>query len=51
MGVPSVTVAEWADVTPRWLVLRYPHCFRTEKVGIDWDHLAEAMALPDSLKS
>ncbi|KUN89254.1 tyrosine-type recombinase/integrase [Streptomyces griseoruber] len=49
-GISPVTVAEWADVTPRWLVLRYPHCFRTEDVEIDWDHLAEAMALPDSLK-
>ncbi|WP_406724551.1 tyrosine-type recombinase/integrase [Streptomyces sp. GD-15H] len=51
MGISSVTVAEWAGVTPSWLALRYPHCFRTEDVEIDWDHLAGAMALPDSLKS
>ncbi|MFI1314278.1 tyrosine-type recombinase/integrase [Streptomyces albidoflavus] len=51
MGISPVTVAEWVGVTPSWLALRYPHCFRTEKVEIDWDHLAEAMALPDSLKS
>ncbi|MDX2692361.1 tyrosine-type recombinase/integrase [Streptomyces ipomoeae] len=48
MGISPVTVAEWAGVTRSWLALRYPHCFRTEKVKIDWDHLAEAMALPDS---
>ncbi|WP_175412588.1 site-specific integrase [Streptomyces sp. TRM64462] len=51
MGISPVTVAEWAGVPPSWPALRYPHCFRTEKVGIDWDHLAEAMALPNSLKS
>ncbi|MEV5546047.1 site-specific integrase [Streptomyces sp. NPDC052309] len=50
-GISAVTVAEWAGVTSSWLALRYPHCFRTEKVEIDWDHLAEAMALPDVLKS
>ncbi|MER7482159.1 site-specific integrase [Streptomyces sp. NPDC126510] len=51
MGISAVTVAEWAGVTPSWLALRYPHCFRTEKAEIDWDHLALAMALPDSLRS
>ncbi|MBC3986777.1 tyrosine-type recombinase/integrase [Streptomyces sp. AC536] len=51
MGTSAVTVAEWAGVTPSWLALRYPHCFRTEKVEIDWGHLAEAMALSDALKS
>ena len=51
MGISSVTVAEWAGVTPSWLALRYPHCFRTEKAEIDWDHLALAVALPDSLRS
>lgn len=50
MGIPSVTVAEWAGLNPSWLALRYPHCFRAEGAEIDWDHLAEAMALPDSLK-
>ncbi|MFE5210890.1 tyrosine-type recombinase/integrase [Streptomyces sp. NPDC056600] len=50
MGISAVTVAEWVGVTPSWLALRYPHCFRTEKVEFAWDHLAEVMALPDSLK-
>ncbi|WP_369392466.1 tyrosine-type recombinase/integrase [Streptomyces sp. CG1] len=50
MGISSVTVAELAGVTPVWLELRYPYCFRRENVDIDWDHLAEAMSLPDSLK-
>ncbi|MGW1712062.1 tyrosine-type recombinase/integrase [Streptomyces sp. NPDC002156] len=30
MGISPVTVAERAGVTPSWLALRYPHCFRTE---------------------
>ncbi|MEV0636526.1 tyrosine-type recombinase/integrase [Streptomyces sp. NPDC050619] len=47
MGISSFTVAEWAGVTPNWLGLRYQHCFRTEKVEIDWDRLAEVLALPD----
>ncbi|AOT61503.1 tyrosine-type recombinase/integrase [Streptomyces rubrolavendulae] len=47
MGISPVTVAEWAGVTPSWLALRYPHCFRTEKAEIDWDRMAEVMALPD----
>ncbi|MGW6458899.1 tyrosine-type recombinase/integrase [Streptomyces sp. NPDC055078] len=51
MGLSSVTVAEWAGVTPSWLTQRYPHCFRTEKVEIDWDHLAGVMPLPDSRRS
>ncbi|MDX3835859.1 tyrosine-type recombinase/integrase [Streptomyces europaeiscabiei] len=50
-GISPVTVAEWAGVTPIWLGLRYPHCLRSEDVEIDWDHLAEATALPDSPKS
>jgi integrase len=50
-GTSPVTVAQWAGVTPSWLALRYPHCFRMADAEIDWDHLAEATALPDSLKS
>ncbi|MFD5656840.1 tyrosine-type recombinase/integrase [Streptomyces hirsutus] len=50
MGVSCFAVAEVAGVTPSWLALRYPHCFRVENVEIDWDHLAGAMALPESLK-
>ncbi|MFC5253418.1 tyrosine-type recombinase/integrase [Streptomyces nigrescens] len=50
-GVPVWGVAEWAGVTPSWLALRYPHCFRAEDTEVDWDHLAQVMALPDSLKS
>lgn len=46
-GISPVTVAEWAGMTPTWLELRYPHCFGTEDVEIDWDDLAEATALPD----
>ena len=38
-------------MTPSWLALRYPRCFRTEKVEIDWVHLVEAMVLPESLRS
>ncbi|MBP5860690.1 tyrosine-type recombinase/integrase [Streptomyces scabiei] len=51
MGISSFAVAEWAGVTPNWLGLRYQHCFRTEKVEIDWDRLAEATALPDLPRS
>lgn len=51
MGVSSATVSEWADVTPNWLALRYPYCFRTEKAEIDGDRLAEVMALPDLPRS
>jgi integrase len=51
MGISSVTVAEWAGVSPRWLALRYPYCFRLEDAEVDWDRLAEVMALPDSLGS
>lgn len=50
MGVSCFAVAELAGVTPSWLALRYPHFFRAESAGIDWDHLAEVMALPESLK-
>ncbi|MEJ8650763.1 tyrosine-type recombinase/integrase [Streptomyces sp. MS1.AVA.3] len=50
-GISTVTVAEWAGVTPSWLALRYPYCFRSEDIEIDWDHLAEIMALPDVRKS
>ncbi|MFB7632720.1 tyrosine-type recombinase/integrase [Streptomyces sp. NPDC056149] len=51
MGISSVTVAEWAGESPSWLALRYPYCFRSADVEIDWDHLAEVVALPDVLKS
>ncbi|MER6111105.1 tyrosine-type recombinase/integrase [Streptomyces hirsutus] len=50
-GISPVTVAEWAGVTPRWLSLRYPHCFRTEGAEVDWDHLTKVLALPGSLNS
>ncbi|PNE38507.1 tyrosine-type recombinase/integrase [Streptomyces noursei] len=50
-GISAVTVAEWAGVNPSWLALRYPYCFRSEDVEIDWDHLAEITALPDVRKS
>lgn len=50
MGVSPFVVAELAGVNPSRLALRYPHCFRAEKAEIDWDHLAEAMALPVSLR-
>lgn len=49
-GVPAWGVAEWAGVSASWLALHYPHRFRLEDVDLDWDHLAEVMALPDSLK-
>ncbi|WP_033283944.1 tyrosine-type recombinase/integrase [Streptomyces sp. NRRL F-525] len=47
MGIPSVTVAEWAGVTPRWLALRYPYCFRTENTETDREHLSTGSALSD----
>lgn len=50
MGVSCFAVAELAGVTPSWLAQRYPHCFRAESAEIDWDHLAEVTALPESLK-
>ncbi|MFE6031008.1 tyrosine-type recombinase/integrase [Streptomyces niveus] len=49
-GVSCFAVAELAGVTPSWLALRYPHCFRAENAEINWDHLAEVTALPESLK-
>ncbi|MFD4510831.1 tyrosine-type recombinase/integrase [Streptomyces sp. NPDC058457] len=50
-GISSATVAEWAGVTPSWLALRYPHCFRTEKGENDRGRWAEVMALPDLSRS
>ncbi|MER6304896.1 hypothetical protein [Streptomyces sp. NPDC001657] len=50
-GVLVWDVAEWAGVTPSWLALRYPYRFRAEDTEVDWDHLAQVRALPDSLKS
>ncbi|MER5212553.1 site-specific integrase [Streptomyces sp. NPDC002838] len=47
MGISSFAVAELAGVTPDWLALRYPYCFRREDADIDWDRLAKAMALPE----
>lgn len=47
MGLSSFEVAELAGVTPYWLALRYPYCFRRDGVDIDWDRLAEATALPE----
>jgi integrase len=47
MGISPFAVAELAGVTPVWLALRYPYCFRREDVDIDWDHLAKAMSLPE----
>ncbi|MGW1233008.1 tyrosine-type recombinase/integrase [Streptomyces californicus] len=51
MGISPFAVAELAGVTPSWLALRYPHCFRVENVGIDWDRLEDVMGLPESVKS
>ncbi|WUX57233.1 site-specific integrase [Streptomyces niveus] len=51
MGISPFTVAELAGVTPSWLALRYPHCFRVEDAEIDWGRLADVMALPESVKS
>jgi integrase len=45
--IPAWVVAELAGVTPSWIVLRYPHCFRLENVEIDWEHLTKVMALPE----
>ncbi|GAQ57381.1 MULTISPECIES: tyrosine-type recombinase/integrase [Streptomyces] len=47
MGLSSFEVAEMAGVTPYWLALRYPYCFRGDGVEVDWDRLAEATALPE----
>ncbi|AWL41043.1 MULTISPECIES: site-specific integrase [unclassified Streptomyces] len=44
MGISPFTVAELAGVTPSWLVLRYPHCFRVEDAEIDRDRLEAVMA-------
>lgn len=33
MGISSFAVAELAGVTPDWLALRYPYCFRREDAG------------------
>ncbi|MFD3416173.1 tyrosine-type recombinase/integrase [Streptomyces cyaneofuscatus] len=51
MGISPFAVAELAGVTPSWLALRYPHCFRVENAGIDWDRLEDVMGLPESVKS
>jgi hypothetical protein len=51
MGISPFTVAELAGVTPSWLALRYPHCFRVEDAEIDWDRLEAIMGLPASPKS
>ncbi|MET8217566.1 tyrosine-type recombinase/integrase [Streptomyces hirsutus] len=50
-GVSCFTVAELAGVTPSWLAMRYPYCFRVENAVIDWGQLAEAKAVPEALKS
>ncbi|QIY58018.1 MULTISPECIES: tyrosine-type recombinase/integrase [Streptomyces] len=50
-GVSCIAVAELAGVTPSWLAMRYPYCFRVGEAVIDWDQLAELMALPESPKS
>ncbi|MBT2450376.1 tyrosine-type recombinase/integrase [Streptomyces sp. ISL-43] len=47
LGISPFAVAEWAGVKASWLSVRYPHCFRVQGTEIDWDHLAEVMALPD----
>ncbi|WP_030017930.1 tyrosine-type recombinase/integrase [Streptomyces monomycini] len=51
MGISPVTVAEWAGVSPKWLALRYPYCFRTEEAEAGSEHLTKATALPGSLSS
>ncbi|WEO94629.1 site-specific integrase [Streptomyces sp. FXJ1.172] len=44
IGISPLAVAELAGVTPAWLALRYPYCFRREEADIDWGRLEEAMA-------
>lgn len=51
MGISPFAVAELAGVTPSWLALRYPHCFRVEDADVDWDRLDDVMDLPESLRS
>lgn len=51
MGISPFAVAELAGVTPSWLALRYPHCFRVNNAEIDWDRLEDVMGLPESVKS
>lgn len=51
MGISPFAVAELAGVTPSWLALRYPHCFRVENAELDWDRLEDVMGFPESLKS
>lgn len=46
VGIPSFAVAELAGVSPVWLALRYPYCFRRD-AEIDWDRLEKAMTLPE----
>jgi hypothetical protein len=41
LGVDVATVAELAGVTPTWLALRYPYCFRLEATEIDWERLGQ----------
>ncbi|MEU5838360.1 tyrosine-type recombinase/integrase [Streptomyces diacarni] len=50
-GVSRFAVAELAGVTPNWLAMRYPYCFRVENDMIDRGQLSENMAVPESLKS
>ncbi|MFJ2257311.1 tyrosine-type recombinase/integrase [Streptomyces sp. NPDC087844] len=45
--IPPWAVAEWVGMTANWVAVRYPHCFRTGRAEIDWDYLAEVLALPD----
>ncbi|MFD7078565.1 hypothetical protein [Streptomyces sp. NPDC059918] len=47
LGISPFAIAEWADVSASWLAVRYPYCFGMQDAEIDWDHLAEVMALPD----
>ncbi|MEV6480093.1 tyrosine-type recombinase/integrase [Streptomyces sp. NPDC051576] len=47
MGIPAATVAEWAGMTPGWLAMRYPYCFRTENADTDLDRLSMVSVLPD----
>ncbi|MEU7258569.1 tyrosine-type recombinase/integrase [Streptomyces rimosus] len=49
MGTSPVTVAEWGGVSPKWLALRYPYCFRTEEAEVGSEHLTQVTALPGSL--
>ncbi|MFI7337802.1 tyrosine-type recombinase/integrase [Streptomyces sp. NPDC050085] len=45
LGVDVAKVAKLAGVTPAWLALRYPYCFRLEATEIDSEPAAQAACL------